>query len=259
VGREALAAADSRDRFAARARAERRAARWRAVRRAIPVLVIAGLAAVVAFSPVFAVREGQIQVQGVGGVVTQSQVTEVLAPVIGTPLIRLDLGALTSEVEAIIGVKSASMKRVWPTGLAVSIEPRLPVAAVRDGDRYVLLDTEAVQLAAVAEVPEGVPEVTVPLSAPNARTLRAVLSVLETMPAALASRIASIGAETQDTVHFTLATGQFVAWGDASQSPLKAAALDILLQTPAAEYNVSAPTMPFLRAAATPPEEDSDG
>jgi cell division protein FtsQ len=83
----------------------------------------------------------------------------------------------------------------------------------------------------------------------NARTLKTVLAVLDTIPPSLASRIASIGAETQDTVQFTLTSGHRVAWGDATQSQLKAAALEVLLRTPAAEYNVSAPTMPFLRSA----------
>jgi cell division protein FtsQ len=211
-----------------------------------------GLAAAVFFSPVFAVREGQIEVRGIAGVVTAEEVTAALAPAVGVPLARLDLGDLTAGVEEIRGVKSASMSREWPTGLRVSIEPRLPVAAVRDGGRYVLLDVEGVQLAAVAQPPEGTPEVDVPLSDSDARTLRTVLDVLNTIPAPLAARISSIGAETRDTVQFTLAGGEHVIWGDASQSALKAAALDILLKTPAVEYNVSAPTMPFLRSA---PEE----
>jgi cell division protein FtsQ len=257
ASREALAAADSQARFAARARAERRAGRWRLARRlalaAIPVAVVA----VVAFTPVFAVREGEIEVSGIAGTVTEEQVTGVLGSVVGTPLARLNLAGLTEDVEAIRGVKSASVTREWPTGLAVAIDARIPVAAVADGDRYVLVDDEAVQLAAVARVPDGVPAVDVPLTDSDARTLRTVLDVLEAIPPSLAARISQIGAETRDTVQFTLGEGQHVVWGDASESALKAAALDILLATSADEYNVSAPTMPFLRSVK--PAGDADG
>lgn len=257
VSQEAAAAEDSRERFAARARAERRAARWRAVRRTALAAIPVALAAVVYFSPVCAVREGQIQVRGIAGVVTAEQVADIMAPVVGVPLPRLNLGRLASEVEAIRGVKSASVSRVWPTGVTVSIEARIPVAAVADGDRFVLLDAEGEQLAAVAAPPAGVPEVDVPLTDSDARTLRTVLDVLDTMPASRAASIASIGAATRDTVQFTLASGQQVVWGDASQPALKAAALDILLRTPAAQYNVSAPTMPFLRALSDDADNES--
>ncbi|MDR1295252.1 MAG: FtsQ-type POTRA domain-containing protein, partial [Bifidobacteriaceae bacterium] len=226
LGRETAEALTSTERFAARARAERRAGRWRVVRRLAVAAIPVALAAVVFFSPVCAVRDGQIQVRGIAGVVTADQVAEVMAPVVGVPLARLDLGHLAADVESIRGVKSASVARVWPTGVTVSIEARIPVAAVADGGRFVLLDAEGVQLAAVAAPPAGVPEVDVPLTDSDARTLRTVLEVLDSIPASLAATIASIGAATRDTVHFTVAGGQHVVWGDASQPALKAAALE---------------------------------
>ncbi|MDR0432139.1 MAG: cell division protein FtsQ/DivIB [Bifidobacteriaceae bacterium] len=253
------ALADSRDRFAARARAERRAAGWRIARRVALAAALAGVAGVVLFSPVFAVREGQIEVRGIAGVVTPEQVGEVVAPAVGVPLARLNVGQLAGQVEEIRGVKSASVARVWPTGMTVTIEPRIPVAAVaRQGD-FVLLDNEGVQLAAVLEPPSGVPVIDVPLTDRDARTLQTVLGVLATIPADLAAKITSIGAATRDTVEFTLAGGQQVLWGDASQSALKAAALKVLLRTPAAEYNVSAPNMPFLRVADGGGDGEGDG
>jgi cell division protein FtsQ len=206
------------------------------------------MAAVVLFTPVFAVRSGEITVRGIDGVVTEQSVTDALNPAVGVPLARLDLGELTAGLEQLAGVKSAVVQRKWPTGLEVQIAARLPVAAVPDGAAWVLLDAEAVAVARVEAQPAGLPAVEVPLDGPNRRTLGAVLDALRAMPGSVRGRVSDIGADTQDTVHFTLDGGKSVVWGDASDAALKAAALEVLLGRPAAEYNVSAPTMPFLRA-----------
>jgi cell division protein FtsQ len=209
-----------------------------------------GLAAVVFFTPVCAVRQSEIEVLGVEGVVSEAAVTRALTPVVGTPLARLDLGSLRGRIGEIRGVKNADVRREWPTGLLVTIEARRPAACVqREGGGWTVLDRDAVQIADVAQAPKGLPEVVVPLDDSNRRTLRAVLDVLDSIPKALRSQIAEVGAESRDTVHFILDSGARVDWGDSGEPELKAATLQVLMKTPAAQYNVSAPTMPFLRQA----------
>jgi len=240
-----------RERVAERTKAERRSGMWRTARNIVLAAIPVGAAAVVFFTPVFAVRAGEVAVSGIGGVLTGQEVAAVLDEAVGTPLVRLNTGALAERLEELPAVKSAMIGRKWPTGLSVEIEVRVPVAVVRDEPSWALLDAEGVKIAKVAVVPADLPQVAVPAGAP--RTLRAVLEVLETLPGDLRARIADVGGETEDSVHFTLETGEKVVWGDSSQPAVKAAALAALLKTKAELYNVSAPTMPFVRGGEADP------
>jgi cell division protein FtsQ len=245
-------------RFEAKAKADRRARRWRVARHGLYVLVPVALAAVVWFTPVCAVRQGEIEVRGIGGVVSQATIDQRLRTAVGTPLAQLNTGALAKRLDSVAGVKSATVRRVWPTGLRVTIDPRIPAACVQSGGAWVLLDGDAVELGTVATPPAGLPQVDVPLRAGNARTLRSVLDALAGMPAWLTGEIAHIGATTQDTVHFTLTSGAQVAWGDGSAPALKAAALKVLLgqagkSAAASAFDVSAPTLPYIRPPSQSP------
>jgi hypothetical protein len=119
--------------------------------------VVAGIAALIYFTPVFAVRAGDIEVRGLGGWVDRNAVSEVLSKDVGVPLARLSTKRLEAALEAMPAVESAEVKRDWPTGLTVTLVPRVPAAAVLDGDLYVLLDASAEEVAWVEDPPDGLP------------------------------------------------------------------------------------------------------
>jgi cell division protein FtsQ len=229
---------------------------WRTLRRLAMIMVVLALAVVVFWTPVFALQADQIVVTGLGGVVTSQEVEQVLAGSVGKPLARLSLGQIAKQLEGRPGIKTAKVQRQWPHGLLVDVEPRQPVAVVRDQQRWVVLDANAVQLGYLDQAPEALPQVAVPLTDSSGRVLRSVLAVIDALPDSLRSQVVNIGAQTVDTVSFYLTSGQQVVWGNAEQSALKAATLSVMMRTPATLYDVSAPTTPFLRseAAATPTE-----
>jgi cell division protein FtsQ len=171
-----------------------------------------------------------------------------MAPDVGVPLLRVNLKETKARLEALSAVEQASVKRDWPTGLAVNLIPRRAAAAVLDGDSYVLLDASATQVVRIDAPPPGLPIIQVPLTKDNQRTVKAVLVVAASLPEWLASQVATIGAETPDTVSFTLTNGVVVIWGDSEQAAVKAAAIQLLLKQPTvASIDVSAPESPVLR------------
>jgi cell division protein FtsQ len=233
-------------------RQRRKAARWAALRRVArwsvaPALVV-GVAALVYLTPVFAVRAGDIEVQGLGGWIDRAEVSQVLARDVGVPLARLNTKETVRRLEAIPAVADARVERDWPTGLTVVLEPRVAAAAVADGDGFVLLDAAAAPVARVAEAPEGLPVIAVPLTDDNERTVRAVLTVAASLPESLAGQVATIGGETEDTVTFTLTGGVVVIWGSAEDAGVKAAAVEVLLkQAGVKSIDVSAAESPVVR------------
>jgi len=239
-------------RFAERARMRRTVARRQAVGAACAVLVAGGLAWLLFFSPVLALdaAELQVEIEGANSVVATDAVRDVVLARDGTPLPRLDTGAIRQDVLDVPGVRDVSVSRDWPHGLTVTIVAREPVAAVpADGrDGFTLLDEAGVQVGHVAKAPEELPVVDVP--AGDGRTLRAVLDVVEQLPLELSARVGSVWARTQDTVSMRLRGGLRVDWGSSAQTPLKAAVLTTLLGSDAVKgakvVDVSAPRLPIV-------------
>jgi cell division protein FtsQ len=245
---EEIAAERHKKAFAERKKAARRAGWARAGKWTLGIVIPVGLVAMVYFSPVFAVREGDIAVRGIAGAAKPDQISVILEKTSGTPLARLSTGEVVQDLEKLPGVKSAEVRRKWPTGLSVTIVPRVAAAAVKDAGQYVLLDSEAVQVDRVATIPEGLPEVSVPLIEGNKRILAAVLGVVGSMPESLSSKVTSIGAATEDTVTFTLKDGITVIWGDASDASVKAGVVGVLETQPGVtSIDVTAPEFPVVR------------
>ena len=232
---------------------ERRAARRRlVVRRGVVVGAAAALVALLAYlvfySPVLALRSDRVRVVASAATVDPGLVVAEVAGAAGTPLVRLSMAELAAAVEMVAGVRSASVSRAWPNGVAVDVVARVPVAAVARDGQYALLDVDAVQVGdLVASAPDGVPVVAVPAGEGSADALTAVLGVLDALPAELLAEIREAGAATADTVRFRLRDGSRVEWGGAELSALKVRVLEVLRQRPASVYDVSAPTMPVTR------------
>lgn len=203
------------------------------------------------FSPVLALDLAEVELTGEGAVVEAAAVLDVVRPYAGTPLPRLDTVELRRSVLDVPGVRSAEVARIWPHGLRLTIVAREPVAAVPADGGFTLLDVEGVPVGRSDGVPDGLPEVSVPLSE-DARALTAVLTVLERLPADLADEVVAASAESQDTVRLELADGALVEWGSADETALKARVLETLRAAEASRdaevYDVSAPRLPITRS-----------
>lgn len=231
-------------RFAERAR-QRRWTAWRRVAGVLAALALAVLVGwVVLVSPVLEVREVRL----VGGDrLTVDQVRALAAHDVGTPLARVDTGALADRVGELPVVESVQVLRVWPSTVEVRVAERVPVAAVPTAGGVWLVDSEGVQLATEPEAPADLPLVSADTVAAGERPLQAAAEVLDSLPVALRAQVAGTQALTQDSVTLTLRSSATVVWGSPEDSARKAEVLAVLLQTPAEVYDVSAPGTPVTR------------
>lgn len=238
-------------RFEERARARRTVARRKAAGIAGGVVLSGALGWLLLLSPVLALEPGEVRVEGAGTVVAVDQVLATVGAHSGTPLPRLDTVGLRDEVLEVPGVREARVTRAWPHGLLVVLVAREPVVAVPEegGAGFALLDMEGVQVGRVDAAPDGLPVADVPVG--EARTLRAVLDVLEQLPPDLLAQVQGVSARTQDTVTMQLRDGVRVDWGSAAETPLKIAVLSTLRSSGAAAgatvIDVSAPRLPITR------------
>ena len=105
---------------------------------AILAVIVGALVWLVWFSSLLSVKTVDVQVSAApaaaGPLSTEDIAAQVQVPD-GTPLIRIDTGAIQSRIEAFPQVASAQVSRSWPTTLTITVERRIPVAAIASPDR----------------------------------------------------------------------------------------------------------------------------
>lgn len=240
-----------RERLAERKRTERRRAMSRGGRVVAVIAAVLAVVWVIAASPLFALDGDKIELSGVSREISADDVQAVLDSHVGDSLLTMNVPHIANQLRDLTGVRDATVERVWPQGLRVTLIARDPVAAIPSGEQFVLLDADAVEVGTVDAVPTGLPIMDVPLG--DARVLEAALTVIRSLPSAVLERVEGLGAQTEDSVTFSLREGPRVEWGSADDSALKAQVLTVLLdsgQAPAGVVvDVSAPTLPITRSA----------
>jgi cell division protein FtsQ len=213
--------------------------------------LVAALLAAAIFSPVLAV--GTISVTGTK-LVTTAQVQAALEPLKGKPLPQVSDEEVSRMLEPLVQIKSVSTQARPPSELVVHVLERVPVALVKKGEQYELVDVDGVVLAATADPTS----VSLPVIDGGAGTIgkdlfRATAEVLGALPQDVLSKLSNASAQSVDAVELKLVDGQTIIWGNAGEKELKAKVLAALLKVPADPknpvrvYDVSAPRHPVTR------------
>lgn len=206
------------------------------------VLVGALLIWLVAFSSILGVKA--VDVRGVSAG-TAGQVRAAARIVPGTPLLRIDAGAVARRVEQVPEVASATVRTSYPSTIVITVVARVAIGYVRSGGRYLLVDRTGYQFRASATRPVALPLFVVPSGSQAVATGRAVATVAASLPPALLARVASIQAFDPGAITLLLTDQRVVRWGSAARSSDKARILPALLAQPGTRYDLSNPDLPF--------------
>jgi cell division protein FtsQ len=218
---------------------------------ATAVTVIAGLLAAAIFSPVLAV--GTLSVSGTR-LLTTDQVQAALEPLRGRPLPQVSDDEVRRLLEPLVQIKSVSTEARPPSELVVKVLERVPVALVKQGEEYQLVDVDGVKLATKADPAS----VSLPVIDGGAGTIgkdlfQATAAVLGALPPEVLARLSNASAKSVDAVELKLVDGQTIVWGNAGEKELKAKVLEALLKVPkdpknpVKVYDVSVPRHPVTR------------
>ncbi len=243
AGRDAVPS--SVRRFSARARRRRlRAARgWLIGAAALALLAASGL--VVYDTSLLSVSE--IRVEGAVSV-SAEQVRAAAAVPLGTPLARVDTGAVDRRVLAQLApVAQARTSRSWPNTLVVRIIERTAVGAVPQDDGYLLVDASGVVFGTRPTPPAGLALLRLAAPGPDDPTTRAVLTVLAALTPQLREQLVALVAEAPTRIRLELLGGREIRWGDATQNEAKARVATRLLARPGTVFDVSAPDVVTVR------------
>jgi cell division protein FtsQ len=215
------------------------------------VVLVAALLAAAIFSPILAV--GTISVTGTK-LVTTEQIQSALEPIKGKPLPQVSDEEVGRLLEPLIQVKSVSTQARPPSELVVQVVERVPVALVKQKERFQLVDVDGVVLASTADPASvSLPVIDGGAGAIGKDLFQATAAVLGALPPDVLAKLSNASAQSVDAVELQLVDGQSIVWGNAEEKELKAKVLEALLKVPADPknpvrvYDVSAPRHPVTR------------
>ncbi len=208
----------------------------------LAVVVIAAAVYVVAFSPVFAVR--QIAISGTK-VLSKQDVIAASGVVVGAPLALVDPGQVADRLAGLPPVAEVTVVRGWPNTVQISITERRARLAIPVSGGYLLADAGGVVFDTVDAPPPGLVTVQAPTS--DRQLLVDVGVVFSALSSDTAAKVDRVEATSRDDIELKLNDGSRVIWGDAEQSALKSQVLDNLLALGGRQFDVSAPGFPARR------------
>jgi cell division protein FtsQ len=218
----------------------------------LAVALVAGLFAVLLFTPLVAVRT--ITVEGTH-LLPAGQVASALDPVRGKPLATVGTEDVERLLDQFVQVKSARALAVPPSTLVVEIVERVPVALVKQGGKLTVVDGDGVVLGdATATSQYSVPVIDGSAMPMGQAVFRSVTAVLAALPPDVLGQLATASAQSPDSVELKLSDGRTVVWGNADDRELKARVLQALMKAtpekgqPAPQvFDVSTPRHPVTR------------
>ncbi|MFF0904772.1 UNVERIFIED_CONTAM: FtsQ-type POTRA domain-containing protein [Kocuria sp. CPCC 205316] len=211
---------------------------------------LAVLAGVLFLSPVLAVRD--VTVRG-AELTDPARVESALDVYRGVPLTRISKDEVRDRVGQIPQVRSIEVLLEPPHHLVVALHERVPVAAIEDGDEFVVVDSEGVELMTAGSAADaGVPVVTGGRDVLESERFETISDVLAALPESVLAQLRTASAESLSSVELVFTDGRTVVWGTAEDSELKSQVLRELVEARGSgsgveTYDVSSPTRPVVR------------
>lgn len=230
-------------------RSRHRRAAW--ITAAAVVVALVGAVTISVFSPLLSLET--VKVEGTSRV-DKAAVQASLDQQLGKPLALVDFGAVKRDLSDFPLIESYVTETMPPHTLVVRITERQPIASVKVGKTFELVDPAGVVIATSTKQAAGYPVVDLKGGSLDGRVYRSTAEVLLSLPAQLRSTVKAVQASTADDVTLTLSTGEQVVWGSADASDRKAQLLAGLIRDHKARnpkqavvYDVSAPDNGIIR------------
>jgi cell division protein FtsQ len=213
--------------------------------------LVAGVLVAAVYSPLLAVRA--VTVNGTK-LLKPAQVQAALKPLEGKPLPQISDGEVDGLLKPLVQIKSVTTQAHPPSTLVVQVQERIPVALVKRGAEYILVDVDGVRLSSTNDPAKvKLPVIDGGAGAIGKDLFQATAAVLGALPASVLAKLSNASARSVDAVELKLVDGQTVVWGNAGEKELKARVLEALLKVPADPanpvrvYDVSVPRHPVTR------------
>jgi cell division protein FtsQ len=205
----------------------------------VALLVVVLVVWLVAFSPVFSART--VTVKGALQRLNVTQIKNAADVPLGTPLVRLDTGAVRDRVTAIPEVASARVSVSYPSTVSITVVERVAVGYLTVSGGYELVDKTGLQFVSTADKPANLPHFDLAPGADPRPSIAASAQVAGALPKDILSELDSISAGSSSAVSLVLRDGRIVRWGSSDRNAEKSQLLIPLLKQPGNTFDISDP------------------
>ncbi len=190
------------------------------------VLGFIGLVSGIVLSPLMTLDE--VVVAGLESV-PEEVVVGAVKEQLGTPLALLDYGSIEKRLGGVVQIQSFATELRPPHTLVIRIVERVPIGAIASDSGWDVVDAAGVVLRSSAAAPRTVPRLNI--EGVDSPGFLAAVRALLALPPSLRGDVATISAETRDTVRLILrGVPHEIRWGSDELSTLKAAVLERALE-----------------------------
>lgn len=203
------------------------------------VVALLGITATLYFSPLLTIREVELERNDL---LTDERAQELLESVYGTPLPQVG----NSQVEELLAeeavVDDVVVQGQLPDTLRVEVIEHPPVAEVHDGEEIIFFNEDGEQIRTFEdwETPDtegyATPEISAEAALQNQAVFRAIVSALGELPPEARDLMDSATADSIDSVQLLLEDGRTIVWGSEERGSEKAAVLEGILASEAADF-----------------------
>mgnify|MGYP006277679747 CR=1 FL=1 len=179
-----------------------------------------------------------ITISGTKRVSTQS-VLQSAQVKIGQPLMAADPQDITDRLLTLPAVRTATVTRSWPHDLLIQITERQPIAAVPQGKRFFLVDSQGYVAGIVKKLANNEPII---YAKPETPAIKAALDVRAALPRKW--KVSNVAAKSDESVVVNLRNGMWIKFGSAQDADYKIQVASALLARGYGHINVSSPDTP---------------
>jgi len=148
---------------------------------------------------------------------------------VGQPLVALNFDAIRDRLSSVTRIQSFTTEIKPPHTLVIRVIERQAIGVMAIESQWAVVDAAGVVIDTVSEAPAGLPELLGESTTDNA--FSAMAETLVSLPDSVRAKIASISAQTRDSVRFTLrGVGHEIVWGSPDNSAVKIAVMDRALE-----------------------------
>lgn len=161
---------------------------------------------------------------------------------VGEPLISVNPQAISKKLSEIAQIKSVRVERGWPHSVLITVTERSPVAVVKSGSGFDLVDDAGMLAGKIDHKPRKMYVIN---ANPNTQAMKAAVQVALAIPSRW--KVATISATNSKGVIVELSKGQMIIFGTGDQVHLKIRVAGSLLANKYRHINVSSPLNPTVR------------
>ncbi|MFT4147873.1 MAG: FtsQ-type POTRA domain-containing protein [Micrococcaceae bacterium] len=212
----------------------------------LPMFLVYAVVWLLVNSSAMSVRN--IDVRG-NSVVSTEQIEQHLNDLKGEPLAKVNRTDVLKHVVDLSQIQDVAVQAKPPSTLVVNVTERPEAAMIQDGDHYIVIDANGVELRQVQNRDDAkVPVLDGGKAALNQDSFALLSAVMHGMPQDMVPQVDKIAASSPTSALLTLKNGAQVHWGDSSQSQFKGKVLKVLMDKNLAsgvqDYDVSTPERP---------------